>query len=114
MDEDDNEHTLLNSTVGKYRTDGRRFAELELATLTSMWLEATRDWLRTKGNANGLEMQDLTSEFALREIEPPYELVQTATARATGNARLGSTQTSPEQIRDEIKRFGDGSRNASS
>jgi hypothetical protein len=106
MNEENKSHTPLNYMVGEYRKDGRRFAELELATLTAMWLEATRDWLRTRGNVPGVEMQDLTSEFVLRGIDPPYELVQTATARATGNANLGSIQTTPEQIRDEIMKFG--------
>ena len=57
-----------------YLEQGRRFEDLELATLTSRWLEARRGWLRSKGSYNPGELAHLTAEFTLRQLDPPYEL----------------------------------------
>jgi hypothetical protein len=64
----------LEEQKRSYLEGGRRFEDLELATLTSRWIEARQDWLRSGETHNGGELDDLSVEFALRELQPPYEL----------------------------------------
>ena len=55
---------------------GRRFARLEVGQLNQSWITAVRRWLARKNPTNELTMDDLTSEFALRKLKPPYAAVQ--------------------------------------
>ena len=55
---------------------GRRFARLEVGQLNQSWITAVRRWLARKNPTNELTMDDLTSEFALRKLKPPYAVVQ--------------------------------------
>jgi hypothetical protein len=55
---------------------GRRFARLDVGQLNQSWIDAVRRWLARKNPRNELTMDDLTSEFALRKLKPPYAAVQ--------------------------------------
>jgi hypothetical protein len=59
-----------------YLSRGRRFAQLDLGELNQHWVSAVRSWLARKDPTNELSMDDLASELALRQLEPPYDAVK--------------------------------------
>ena len=67
----------LIDDAADYLQRGRAFAELDLATLRTQWVDVIRR--RSRGQLNKELLQqdaDLRAEFGLRKETPPWELVQ--------------------------------------
>ena len=84
--------------IRAYLDGGRRFVNLELSTLTSRWLEARRDWAQSGGTHNSGELANLTAEFSLRQLEPPYEL-----APASDRTRSSIIETATTPFKEGFK-----------
>ena len=68
-----------------YLARGRRFVVLDVGQLSKSWITAVKNWLARKDRASEITMDDLTAEWRLRGLEPPYDAVkQELAARFAG------------------------------
>lgn len=87
-----------------YLSRGRRFAQLDLGDLNQNWIIAVRSWLARKDPTNELIMDDLASELALRQLEPPYGALKHELMQRFAQANK-SQRT--EKIRDIVQAIGE-------
>ena len=59
-----------------YAARGRRHRSVELDQLKAEWVSAFKKWALSLGAADPREIDDLSAEFRLRNIEPPFDQVR--------------------------------------
>jgi hypothetical protein len=64
----------LESTQA-YVSRGRGHESLELDRLRAVWVRAFKEWAASLGSADPRALDDVSAEFRLRKIEPPFDLV---------------------------------------
>jgi hypothetical protein len=100
-------HALMNETR-EYVARGRRFSATDIATLRDQWVSLFRRTLIDREVAAKTEFNDVDAEFRLRNIEPPYDRIQSELAdlrvqlKAIGpNAKTASLDQSIEDFFNE-------------
>jgi hypothetical protein len=66
--------------TARYLDSGRRFANIETKEIKRRCTKATRIFLKSYGGANPREMDDLTSELALRNVPLSFKDLSRETA----------------------------------
>ena len=89
--------------IADYAARGRRFATLSDAELLEAWVGALKKSARNFQNTRVRDMHsDYTSEYRLRRLEPPYDLVSDDLDKMTGAVRKWVAELSEEE-REEIE-----------
>jgi hypothetical protein len=58
-----------------YVSRGRGHESLTVDQLRAVWVRAFKQWAASLGSADPRELDDVSAEFRLRKIEPPFNLV---------------------------------------
>jgi hypothetical protein len=91
---------LLSEGTDDYLSRGRRFQALEVPFLHDLWIAAFRDVFANDRTDRISDMDDLTVEMSLRQVDLPLEKVAAEVALIIGQINeMGSKLSSP-RIRD--------------
>jgi hypothetical protein len=89
--------------IAEYAARGRKFADLSDANLSEAWVRALKKSAKNFQNTRLRDTHsDYTSEFRLRRLEPPYDLVSDDLNKMTDAVRKWVASLSQEE-REEIE-----------
>jgi hypothetical protein len=89
--------------IAEYAARGRKFADLSDAELSEAWVRALKQYAKNFQNTRLRDTHsDYTSEFRLRRLEPPYDLVSGDLNKMTNAVKKWAASLSEEE-REEIE-----------
>ena len=89
--------------IAEYAARGRKFADLSDANLSEAWVRALKKSAKNFQNTRLRDTHsDYTSEFRLRRLEPPYDLVSDDLNKMTDAVKKWVASLSREE-REEIE-----------